>query len=171
MPDWSTLAPTTEAAWSEFSETDLAAIAPIDQRELEAQRQRVSEAVAAKITEPTYSVRNRARNWERLISKMESGWPPDGTYFPEEYINDLLVRDNLDEITHELPEATRGKLRHLLDTLDTRFEHATVPDDGTAIRPWISPRVDYDQLNWRWHRRPTNTPWTNGAEVSPGSAN
>jgi hypothetical protein len=159
MRDWSKLAPLTERAWSDFTEADLAAIAPIDERELAAERARVSEAVAKKISTPTRSVRNRLRSWEVLVSKMESGWPPDGTYFPEEYVNELEKRDRLEVMAQELPEASQHKVRSLLDILDARFESASLADGGEAVRPWAAPQSDYAQLNWWWHRSPTNTPW------------
>jgi hypothetical protein len=114
---------------------------------------------AKKIHTPSRSVRNRLRNWEVLVAKMESGWPPDGIYFPEEYVNELEKRDRLDAIVQDLPEACRQKIRSLLDALDVRFESASLADGGEAVRPWASPQFDYDQLSWWWHRSPANTPW------------
>jgi hypothetical protein len=157
--DWRQLAPQTERVWQALPEEHLRLIAEVDQRELEYQRGRVAPRVAARLSEPTYSVRNRLRAWEGLIGRMDSGWPPDGVYQPEEYVNDLTVRDNLEEIVRAFPSGLRSTLRGLLDSLDDRFRGHTADDGGAALGPWTRPAEDPRTRNWWWHRSPPLLSW------------
>ena len=164
MRDWQQLAPQTERVWRALPEEHLRLIAEVDQRELDYQRARVAPRVAAVLSEPTYSVRNRLRAWEVLIGKMEAGWPPDGVYYPEEYVNDLTIRDNLEEIVQAFPADLRTTLIGLLDSLDDRFRRRTVDDGGAALDPWTRSREDARIRNWWWHRAPPDLAWAR----SPG---
>jgi hypothetical protein len=121
---------------------------------LDRERADVAPWVAAEISEPTYSVRNRLRAWEILVGKMETGWPPDGVYYPEEYVNNLVIRDNLEKIVQAFPAGLRSALDEFLELLDVRFRRQTVDDGGAALRSWILPQEDDRRLNWWWHRAP-----------------
>jgi hypothetical protein len=159
--DWRELAPETERVWPTLSAEDLRLVAEVDQRELAYQRARVAPQVAARLAEPTYSVRNRLRAWEVLVRKMETGWPPDGVYYPEEYVNDLTIRDNLEEIVRAFPAGLRLTLSRLLESLDERFRLRTTDDRGAALRPWTRPPGDRDR-NWWWYRAPPGLSWAGG---------
>jgi hypothetical protein len=157
--DWRQLAPETERLWATLPAHHLRLIAEVDRRELEYQRSRVAPQIAAQLREPTYSVRNRLRAWEVLIGKMEAGWPPDGVYYPEEYVNDLTVRDNIQEIVQGFPDDLAGTLNGLLESLDTRFRRRTIDDGGAALRTWMRPPGEERVLNWWWYRAPPALAW------------
>jgi len=156
--DWPRLAPETERVWAGLPADHLRSIAEVDRKELDYQRARVAPRVASQLSEPTYSVRNRFRAWEVLVGKMEAGWPPDGTYYPEEYVNDLTIRDNLEEIVRGFPHDLRATLDGLLESLDARFRRRTVDDGGAALRGWRRPGDDRE-LSWWWHRAPPGLAW------------
>jgi hypothetical protein len=154
------VAPETEDAWSRLPASVLEAVRRLDDETLAGQRSSVSPEVAAKIDEPTYSLRNRFRYWEELVRALESGWQPGGTYFIDEYVNNLDSRDGIDRALAELPPEVGAALGQLLDGLDERFARGTVPDDGAELRPWVARLRDGARMNERWYRKPQSIPWS-----------
>jgi hypothetical protein len=156
--------PATDSAWERLTAGQLAVVSAVDEERLALERSRLPESTARLITEPVYSVRSRARSWERLIVRMENDWAPDGRYVVDEYINDLESRDGLDRIMADRPVLGAGPLPDLLAHLDERFRRRTVPDGGAALRPYYR-RLERasasggEALNERWYRRPIVIPW------------
>ncbi|RNL84974.1 hypothetical protein [Halostreptopolyspora alba] len=156
MPRGELETPDTEAAWAQLSEWELAAIREVDQDRLRVERSRVAAWVAERITEPTSSTWNRFRDWERLTRRMMRAWAPDGYYVIEEYINDLEIRDALEDVVGSLDSDT---LRGLLTVLDERFIAHTVADGGDELRPHYRYLRSGAELSWIWYRRPISLPW------------
>lgn len=156
---WSEVAPETEARWQRLSSDvlDLIKIADLDL--LAAQRAAVAPEVAPKISEPTYSLRNRFRYWEELIRNLEADWGPTGRYFIDEYINNLDSRDSIDRALAALPPVVTDALEQLLSDLDLRFNVVTIHDDGVELRPWVARLRRGPDLSGRWYRRPRVIPW------------
>ena len=156
---WSEVAPDTEETWRRLPPQILEQIRRADDEVLAAQRARVSPDVAAKISEATYSLRNRLRYWEELVRNLESDWAPDGRYIVDEYVNNLDSRDGVDRVLSELPPGVAEALRPLLDELDGRFRQSTVHDGGNELRPWVARLREGSLLGDRWYRRPRVIPW------------
>ncbi|WP_413757568.1 hypothetical protein [Streptomyces sp. MMBL 11-3] len=155
-------APESAAVWDQLPVPVLEAIVRSDEKRLAVERSRVSPELREKITTPVYSVADRFASWERLVRRMEPGWPGGDFYPVSAYGNDLDSRDVLDEVMRALPEeAQAGVLGRLLERLDARFRAASVPDASRSLRPWVRPTKevpDVELAEW-WRRRPAREPW------------
>jgi hypothetical protein len=157
---WATWAPATEATWSRLPIDVMALIDRADAHRLAVERARLPQATAGVLAEPTYSVRNRFRYWERLIRRMEQGWAPDGFYLIDEYVNDLESRDQIDVLGAAEPGLLTGPLGELLASLDDRFLAATRDDGGAELRLQAPRLGKREGLNARWSRVPLVKPWS-----------
>jgi hypothetical protein len=158
-PSWAETTPDTERTWAGLTPDVLVMIADADAEVLAAQRAQVAPEIAAKIIEPTYSLRNRLRYWEQLVRLIEQDWAPRGRYVVDEYVNNLDSRDSLDRVLARLPVGVGTALRPLLDDLDSRFASATVDDGGEELRPWVARLRQGEPMSGRWYRRPRVIPW------------
>jgi hypothetical protein len=156
---WSEVSPDTEEVWQHLLPGLLGQIRLIDQEVLAVQRANLSPDVAATISEPTYSLRNRFRYWEELVWNMANGWAGRGRYFVDEYVNNLDSRDSIDEILARLPATAGDALGPLLRELDQRFQQGTTYDGGTELQPWVARLRKGVQLSERWYRKPRVIPW------------
>ncbi|WP_328462907.1 hypothetical protein OHA21_36520 [Actinoplanes sp. NBC_00393] len=157
---WAKWAPATETTWSRLPADAMALIDVADAHRLAAERARLPQATARILAEPTYSVRNRFRYWERLIRRMEEGWAPDGFYLVDEYVNDLESRDQIDVLGAAEPGLLTGPLGELLASLDHRFLAATLDDGGAELRLQAPRLGELEGLNARWRRVPRVNPWS-----------
>lgn len=83
------------------------------------------------------------RRWAQLVAEVEAGYAlPD-----YEYINDVAVRDLLEDLLRGAPTELEARLREMLSPLDARFIRATWPVDV--------PIIEYREPDafW-WHRVP-----------------
>lgn len=152
--------PICDGYFSSLDPTAVEAIADVDQQLLQEEKARVAPWVAEKLTEPTHGVRRRMRMWERLISRIAQGWPPDGTYLVDEYVNDLDTRDSLDKTADELPSTVAVGFKDVLNRLDDAFREATYDDGGSSIAWRMNESARELELRpWWWRRRPANAPW------------
>lgn len=137
-----------------------AAMTAVDERYLQEEKSRVAPWVAEKLTAPTHSVQRRMRMWERLTVRITQGWPPDGTYLVDEYVNDLDTRDSLETTASELPPAAADGFKAALARLDDVFRGATYDDDGSSIVWRMNETGAALKLRpWWWRRRPVDAPW------------
>ncbi|MGQ4516452.1 hypothetical protein [Streptomyces sp. DW26H14] len=127
--------------------------------------------VAEKLTTATHSVKRRLAIWETLGVRMREGWPPDGTYFVDEFVNDLDTRDALEELAEGLPDGVEPGFRAVLDDLDGVFESLTYEDGGVSLAWRLDePEGETARRAWWWHRTPADAPWSPepSAEADPG---
>ncbi|MFF6880882.1 hypothetical protein ACFY9S_37100 [Streptomyces sp. NPDC012474] len=96
-------------------------------------------------------VHHYLRVWERLTSRLQSDWAPEGRYRADLYHRDLEARDALERLVLELGEPSADALRDVVTRLDRSFsEHtdtAPTPAEAGGATPW-----------W-WHRVPRRVPW------------
>ncbi|MFD9339675.1 hypothetical protein ACFWBF_35655 [Streptomyces sp. NPDC060028] len=90
------------------------------------------------------------REWEKLIQRMGSHWPPSNWYSAEMYREDLEGRAKLDALLAALPGEQRASFGAALAALDARFRDLTV-DGGAGAAAAPAP--------WYWRRRPVGCPW------------
>lgn len=154
----STDSPTTDEVWSKIAPSMLHSISQCDTHRLEIERDRVAPEIREHITDPLYSVRNRFSFWEHLVRRMESDWQLPGQYLISDYVNDLDSRYGLQIAIGTLTEDAQAQLSTLLAALDTRFVHASVPDDASELRPWMTPSSGEEPHGF-WLRKPRSYPW------------
>lgn len=69
------------------------------------------------------------RGWADLVTEVEAEYAlPD-----YEYINDVSIRDLLDDLVRGAPDDVGGRLREMLSPVDERFVRATRPIDAPLI--------------------------------------
>ncbi|NRQ32553.1 hypothetical protein HII36_11985 [Nonomuraea sp. NN258] len=128
----------------------------LDLERLAVERGRVAPEDAGRIQEPVYGVLHSLRMWEVLIRDMEEGWPY--RYLVYEYINDLTVRDGLDEYGEALRGTVRDKFAGALERLDARFRAVTREDGGAELARYWRPVAEGRETRWWWARRPEELP-------------
>ncbi|MEV4251873.1 hypothetical protein AB0J52_01750 [Spirillospora sp. NPDC049652] len=109
-------------------------------------------------TDPTYGVLNCLRFWEILISRMEEGWRRQDYYMVDEYLNDLTVRDGIDEFLDAMPHGLQGKVGGCVGRLDDRYRAVTFEDGGAELSQYWRPLADGQEVRWWWTRRPNDLP-------------
>lgn len=154
----STVSPATDEVWSRLAPSVLHSISQCDARRLEIERDRVAIDIREQVTNPLYSVRNRFSFWEHLVRRMESGWQLPGQYLISDYVNDLDSRYGLQIAIGALAEDAQMQLSTLLAALDTRFVDASVPDDASELRPWMTPSSGEEPHGFLL-RKPRSYPW------------
>ena len=137
------------------------ALTTIDAGELKQERARVALRIAERLVQPTHSVGNRLRAWERLSTRLATfGHTEDDYYLIDEYVNDLDIRDALSRLRGQLPVKSRTMFDTLLRQLDQRFRDVTEDDGGEALRWRLNePASATAARDWWWQRRPTKLPW------------
>ncbi|MFF4410027.1 hypothetical protein [Streptomyces sp. NPDC001404] len=98
--------------------------------------------------------------WERLVVRMDAGWPPSAWYPAAMYVEDLQTRDQLEDQVDRLPAAEQSTARQALEEIDANYRRLTVDDGGQALSEVIgSLRSIGSDLPWYWKRRPVSIPW------------
>ncbi|GHH92708.1 hypothetical protein GCM10017779_31650 [Streptomyces capillispiralis] len=112
------------------------------------------------------------RNWERLCSRLSSGFPPHGWFPADLYREDLEYRDRLGEALDRLsPKNTARAARDALEQLDEVYRRFTVDDGGQALSSALGGGItSLPSLPWYWHRRPPRLPWSENTEQEAGPA-
>ncbi|MGW5678315.1 hypothetical protein ACWEV4_25120 [Streptomyces sp. NPDC003860] len=100
----------TEATWQTLSDSTLSWISECGRKRLEFEVETLAPKIRENITEPAHSVKSRFTYWERLVKRMEEGWPADDEYPITAHSNDLDSRDELEETIREAPEGVRTEL-------------------------------------------------------------
>jgi hypothetical protein len=150
--------PLTEGLWAGLDAESLARIAAVDAERLEFEKEDLAEQFRHNLTAPVYALKNRFAMWETLVHKMGNGWPPDGYYLIDEYVNDLYNRAETASAIAKLPQGLQAKLKAVLFTIDEQFNRLTVPDGGAELDRW-GQRRPADIPPALWERRPINLPW------------
>lgn len=105
---------------------------------------------------------NRAREalllWERLVRRIDTGWPPDGRYPFELYVEDLRTRERLSALA-EIAGAERELLVRAVAELDELFRRGTEDDAGALLGSLTRSGSAVAGRGWWWHRRPAKPPW------------
>ncbi|MFD0855670.1 hypothetical protein ACFQ07_25740, partial [Actinomadura adrarensis] len=83
--------------------------------------------------EPTYGVLACLRHWEVLVRRMEAEWPRQDYYMVYEYLNDLTIRDLIEEFLDGMPPGLRRKVAVVVRRLDSRFRDVTFEDGGAEL--------------------------------------
>ena len=121
-------------------------------------------AATAHYSEAVRRVLDLLVNWERLTVRMTTGWPPFAWYPARMYEDDLQLRDQVDALAGELPEADRERILRQLSLIDARYAESTVEDGGAALADQVQAETgrapqDLAERPWYWHRRPEPPPW------------
>ncbi|MEU6323704.1 hypothetical protein [Streptomyces sp. NPDC047009] len=104
------------------------------------------------------NVRGLLVNWERLCIRMRSDWPPSGWYSAEMYQEDLKLRDQLEVILEEVPDADR--ITAAVSALDAQYRELSVEDRGSALCAALEEEgIAMGGRPWYWQRRPAVLPW------------
>ncbi|GAA3498214.1 hypothetical protein GCM10019016_053170 [Streptomyces prasinosporus] len=106
-------------------------------------------------------------NWERLCSRLRSGFPPHGWFPADLYREDLEHRDRLGEALDRLSSETMAcTVRDALRQLDEVYRRFTVDDGGLALSSALDEGIT--SLPWYWHRRPPVLPWPESIKQQAG---
>jgi hypothetical protein len=154
----STVSSEADALDRRLTPEDRAAVSLLDLQRLQVERAGVSERTAGQLREPTYGVLSCLRLWQVLIHRMERDWSSTDYYMVYEYLNDLTVRDSLEEYVEALPQQVAAKIRGTLDLLDERYTTVTTPDDGAELSQYWRPLAEGREARWWWLRKPTVLP-------------
>ncbi|MEV7801373.1 hypothetical protein AB0O28_00300 [Microbispora sp. NPDC088329] len=92
------------------------------------------------------------------VYDMEQEWPEQDFYMVYEYLNDLTVRDGLEEYCEVSSGKLRAKLRCALDRLDERYRAVTYEDGGAELGQYWRPLSERTETRWWWTRRPNDLP-------------
>ncbi|WP_169949915.1 hypothetical protein [Microbispora sp. H11081] len=98
------------------------------------------------------------RLWESLVYDMEQQWLEQDFYMVYEYLNDLTVRDGLEEYCEVLSGKLRAKFRRAVDRLDERYRAVTYEDGGAELGQYWRPLSERTETRWWWTRRPNDLP-------------
>ncbi|GGN48856.1 hypothetical protein GCM10011579_001970 [Streptomyces albiflavescens] len=147
-----------EALVRRLTPEDRAAVSLFDLQRLQVERAGVSEQTASQLREPTYGVLSCLRLWQVLIRRMEQDWPSTDYYMVYEYLNNLTVRDSLEEYVEALPQQVAVKIRRTLDLLDERYTTVTTSDGGAELSLYWRPLAEGREARWWWLRTPTVLP-------------
>ncbi|RII22178.1 hypothetical protein DSC45_00425 [Streptomyces sp. YIM 130001] len=92
------------------------------------------------------------RTWERLVRRMQAGWPPDGRYRRDMYAEDLRARDALERSEDIVMEVAELDLIYRELTADHEYPVLDPLDCGGTVG--LS-----GCLGWWWFRSPDPEPW------------
>jgi hypothetical protein len=109
-------------------------------------------------TEPVHGVLNCLRRWEFLVRRMENGWPAQDYYLVYEYLNDLTVRDGIEDFLEAMPTAVHAKFDRCVGRLDARYRDVTHEDGGSELAQYWRPLAEGRETRWWWTRCPLELP-------------
>jgi hypothetical protein len=132
-------------------------ISVLDLQRLALEKEGMVPEHAAQVEKPIYGVLSSFKMWETLIHDME-GWPGEDYYMVYEYLNDLTVRDGLEEYCEALQGPARTQFTRTLDRLDERFHAVTREDGGAELAQYWRPLAEGNETGWWWTRRPNDLP-------------
>ena len=119
-----------------------------------------SDRAGTETGSPSWYAGNALAVWESFVTRMTSGWPPDGWYPAEYYAQDLQSRDDAGGYVEALTPELAAAMASALHVLDQTYESATIPDDGSALAEALEvPRESIAGRGPRWQRRPAELPW------------
>ncbi|MFI9848395.1 hypothetical protein ACIHFD_66100 [Nonomuraea sp. NPDC051941] len=133
-------------------------LSALDLQRLALEKEGLAPEHAAQVEEPIYGVLSSLKVWECLINEMEEWSRGQDRYMVYEYINDLTVRDGLEEYCEALRGMARTKLTSTLDRLDERFRAVTHEDGGAELAQYWRPLAEGNESRWWWTRRPNDLP-------------
>ncbi|MFF4601975.1 hypothetical protein ACFY12_04340 [Streptomyces sp. NPDC001339] len=96
-------------------------------------------------------------NWERLTVRMERDWPPSAWYPASMYVEDLELRDQLEDVIAQLPAEDQQPAREVMEQVDAKYRALTHDDGGENLAK--AAEVPITDRAWYWYRRPLNPPW------------
>ncbi len=130
-----------------------------------AERRTGNAASGGEQTEGEWYARTRLGAWESLVTRMSTGWPPDGWYPVAFYQEDLALRDDLTQTATQLDGESAVRFAEALALVDDAFRVRTVEDRGTALAEATGlPRLELALRGWWWQRRPEPVPWPRPGE-------
>ncbi|MFC5752179.1 hypothetical protein [Actinomadura rugatobispora] len=141
-----------------LSPEERSTIGMLDLQRLKVEQSGVGTATAAQMTEPLYGVFACLRTWCLLIRRMEQGWPRTDYYMVYEYLNDLTVRDAIEEYLDTMPTGLKEKVRRVVARLDGRYSAVTVDDGGAELAGYWRPLAEGRECRWWWTRKPQELP-------------
>lgn len=121
-------------------------LSPKGQEIAQAFERQWSQTAAGSVTLPTLMQR-----WEEFSKQVNVGFPG---YF-EEYLNEVTVRDLLDEVVKALPPIDAAIVQDGIAAGDQSYVKATRPDDRGEMSKMY--RISPD-AGWWWRRFPTKLP-------------
>ncbi|MFC9159358.1 hypothetical protein ACFTZ8_00730 [Streptomyces fungicidicus] len=122
--------------------------------------------------EVTSDIADLSRNWERLCSRLASGFPPHGWFPADLYREDLQLRDRLGVALDGLPaRVAADTARDAVAQLDECYRRFTLDDDGLALSSALDEEITgLPSLPWYWRRRPLILPWSESVEQEAAPA-
>ncbi|SHL29654.1 hypothetical protein [Actinacidiphila paucisporea] len=99
--------------------------------------------------------------WEQLVQTMTDHWAPAGWYPADLYAQNLIARDELEDLQQQLPQQAAELLEAAVDLVDREFIKLTVPDPAwyLDLRTQGLDVPDPHDAAWWWDRRPDPLPW------------
>ncbi|MEU8796161.1 hypothetical protein [Spirillospora sp. NPDC048819] len=143
---------------SGLSSEERSTIGMLDLQRLKVEQAGVGAATAAQMTEPLYGVFACLRMWFFLVLRMEQSWPRTDYYMVYEYLNDLTVRDAIEEYLDAMPVGLKAKIGRVVGRLDERYSAVTVDDGGAELAQYWRPLAEGRECRWWWTRKPQELP-------------
>ncbi|MBR7839453.1 hypothetical protein KDL01_39705 [Actinospica durhamensis] len=135
-----------------------AAISLLDLQRLKVEQSRINPASSVQQTEPSYGVFGCLRHWQLLVNRMATAWPDADYYMVYEYLNDLTVRDQVEEYLDAMPEPLAEKIHRFVKYVDDTFADLTIHDDGAELSQYWRPLAEGREVRWWWLRTPRTLP-------------
>lgn len=148
----------TEALSRSLTPDERQMISVLDLQRLILETKDMTPEHAVQVEEPIYGVLSSLRLWEILIHTMQEEWPGQDYYMVYEYLNDLTIRDGLEEYCDALRGTARTKFTSTLGRLDERYRAATYEDGGAELAHYWRPLAEGTETRWWWTRRPNDLP-------------
>ncbi|MEV0381933.1 hypothetical protein [Nonomuraea sp. NPDC050643] len=147
----------TEAFAGSLTSDERQPIRVLDRQRLALEKESMPPERAAQYEEPIYGLLSSLKWWADLIHDMEE-WPGQDFYPVYEYLNELTIRDGLEEYCEALQGTARTKLTSTLSRLDERYRAVTHEDGGAELARYWRPLAEGKETRWWWTRRPNDLP-------------
>jgi hypothetical protein len=136
-----------------------AVIRLVDLHRLKVEQSRVSAASAAQQAEPTYGVFACLHLWQLLTQRMEIEGRGTDYHMVYEYLNELTVRDQINQHLDAMPPGLRVKFDRFVAQVDKRFRAVTIEDGGAELAQYWKPLAEGREVRWWWTRKPRVFPY------------
>lgn len=151
-------APDLDRLLADLTSEERSTIAFLDLQKLKVEQANLSRGAAAALTEPTYGVVACLRMWTLVVERMEHEWSGVDYHMVYEYLNELTVRDTIDNFVEAMPASLARKVNRVLAAVDRRFKAVTTEDGGSELAQYWRPLAEGSETRWWWTRKPTILP-------------
>jgi hypothetical protein len=141
-----------------LAEDEKSVIRLLDLQQLKIEQSGIDSKHARSMTEPVYGVFGCLRRWQLLVHCMAHHWPDHDCYMVYEYLNDLTIRDHIEEYLDAMPHHLKAKILSFLAGIDEDFTELTDYDGGVELAQYWRPLAQAQEARWWWLRAPTVLP-------------